>query len=57
MTSAFAIEAPIEPMLAKLAEAMPEGAFLFEPKSDGFRAIGFRGGDDVYIQSRDSGRA
>jgi len=57
MTSAFAIEAPIEPMLAKLAEAIPEGAFLFEPKSDGFRAIGFRGGDDVYIQSRDSGRA
>ena len=27
--------------------------FLFEPKWDGFRAIVFRGGDDVYIQSRD----
>jgi ATP-dependent DNA ligase len=53
MTSAFVIDAPIEPMLAKLAEAIPEGAFLFEPKWDGFRAIVFRGGADVYIQSRD----
>jgi ATP-dependent DNA ligase len=46
---------PIEPMLAKLAEEIPEGeGFLFEPKWDGFRAIVFRGGDDgVFIQSRD----
>ena len=49
-----AIAPPIEPMLAKLAEALPEsGAFLFEPKWDGFRAIVFRGDADVYIQSRD----
>jgi ATP-dependent DNA ligase len=43
-------------MLAKIAEEIPaEGAFLFEPKWDGFRAIVFRGrGDDVFIQSRDS---
>ena len=41
-------------MLAKLAESLPaDGAFLFEPKWDGFRAIVFRGGGDVYIQSRD----
>src|SRR2546430_3217248 len=41
-------------MLAKLAESLPDdGAFLFEPKWDGFRAIVFRGGSDVYIQSRD----
>jgi ATP-dependent DNA ligase len=41
-------------MLAKLAEELPpEGAFLYEPKWDGFRAIVFRGGSDVYIQSRD----
>ncbi len=40
-------------MLAKLADALPaQGAFLFEPKWDGFRAIVFRG-NDVYIQSRD----
>src|SRR6266568_2720378 len=50
----FPIAPPIEPMLAKLAEALPqEGTFLFEPKWDGFRAIVFRGASDVYIQSRD----
>src|SRR5213595_4107191 len=50
----FPIAPPIEPMLAKLAEALPEaGAFLFEPKWDGFRAIVFRSAADVYIQSRD----
>ncbi len=40
-------------MLAKLADALPTGDFLFEPKWDGFRAIVFRTRDDVYIQSRD----
>jgi ATP-dependent DNA ligase len=30
-----------------------DDGFLFEPKWDGFRAIVFRGGDDVFIQSRD----
>ncbi|HEX9215948.1 MAG TPA: ATP-dependent DNA ligase [Gemmatimonadales bacterium] len=41
-------------MLAKIAEEVPrDGDFLFEPKWDGFRAIVFRGKDDVYIQSRD----
>jgi ATP-dependent DNA ligase len=45
---------PIEPMLAKLSETLPPaGDFLYEPKWDGFRAIVFRGADDVYIQSRD----
>jgi len=46
---------PIEPMLAKLADELPPaGAWLYEPKWDGFRAIVFRGSDDLYIQSRDS---
>jgi ATP-dependent DNA ligase len=41
-------------MLAKLADSIPDDdGFLFEPKWDGFRAIVFRGKDDVYIQSRD----
>jgi ATP-dependent DNA ligase len=42
-------------MLAKLADALPEAAAsaLYEPKWDGFRAIVFRGGGEVYIQSRD----
>jgi ATP-dependent DNA ligase len=51
---AFPIAPPIEPMLAKLADDLPAaGAFLFEPKWDGFRAIVFRGTSDLFIQSRD----
>ena len=51
---AFPIEPPIEPMLSKLADGLPEGdQWLFEPKWDGFRAIVFRGGENVYTQSRD----
>ena len=50
----FAIAPPVEPMLAKLAEALPEGGgFLYEPKWDGFRAIVFRHQSDLFIQSRD----
>jgi ATP-dependent DNA ligase len=41
-------------MLAKLADDLPEGNYLYEPKWDGFRALVFRGGDQVFIQSRDS---
>ena len=44
---------PIEPMLAKIAEEVPDGPFLYEPKWDGFRAIVFRDGTNLYIQSRD----
>ena len=51
---AFAIDPPVEPMLAKLATEVPGGAgFLYEPKWDGFRAIVFRAAGEVYIQSRD----
>jgi len=50
----FPVAPPIEPMLAKLATAIPAGdTFLYEPKWDGFRAIVFRGGGEVFIQSRD----
>ncbi len=42
-------------MLATLSATIPPGGdFLFEPKWDGFRAIVFRGGSDLFIQSRDS---
>src|SRR5689334_7176902 len=41
-------------MLAKLADELPAGDYLYEPKWDGFRAIVFRSDDDVFIQSRDS---
>ena len=50
----YPIDPPIEPMLAKLATELPRGeGLLYEPKWDGFRAIVFRGGGEVYIQSRD----
>src|SRR5512138_3486305 len=45
---------PLEPMLAKLSTDIPTSpGWLFEPKWDGFRAIVFKDGDEVYIQSRD----
>jgi ATP-dependent DNA ligase len=50
----FAIAPPIPPMLAKAVPTLPTtGDYLYEPKWDGFRAIVFRGDDDVFIQSRD----
>jgi len=45
---------PIEPMLAKAVAHLPEdGDWLFEPKWDGFRALVFRDGDEMLLQSRD----
>src|SRR5262249_36684511 len=41
-------------MLAKRVSELPmAGAWIFEPKWDGFRALVFRDGDEVLIQSRD----
>ena len=41
-------------MLAKrVAELPEEGAWIFEPKWDGFRALIFRDQDEILIQSRD----
>jgi ATP-dependent DNA ligase len=51
---AFPIEPPIAPMLAKPTSAIPDGdGWRYEPKWDGFRAIAFRDGDELYLQSRD----
>ena len=48
------IEPPLEPMLAKPSNGLPDGdGWLFEPKWDGFRAIVFRDGDELLTQSRD----
>lgn len=44
---------PIKPMLAKLVRDIPDGDFLFEPKWDGFRALVFRDGESLHIQSRE----
>jgi ATP-dependent DNA ligase len=47
-------EPPVAPMLAKASSGLPDGeGWLFEPKWDGFRALVFRDGDEVLIQSRD----
>src|SRR5437763_13441855 len=41
-------------MLAKRVEELPPGdTWIFEPKWDGFRALVFRDGDEIMIQSRD----
>jgi len=51
---AYPIEPPIEPMLAKPTPELPTGdGWRYEPKWDGFRAIAFRDGADLYLQSRD----
>lgn len=48
------LKPPILPMLAKSAATLPPGEhWIFEPKWDGFRALIFRDGDDLFIQSRD----
>jgi ATP-dependent DNA ligase len=39
-------------MLAKLTRDLPEGAYLYEPKWDGFRCVVFRDGDEVELGSR-----
>jgi ATP-dependent DNA ligase len=50
----LAFDPPLEPMLAKASPTLPDGdGWLYEPKWDGFRAIVFRDGDEVLIQSRD----
>ncbi len=40
-------------MLCKLAHAIPDGDWLYEPKWDGFRALVFRDGDRIILQSRE----
>jgi ATP-dependent DNA ligase len=43
---------PVSPMLAKAARELPIGAYLYEPKWDGFRCLVFRDGDEVEMGSR-----
>jgi len=50
----FLIEPPVLPMLAKRVDAIPSAeGWSFEPKWDGFRAVVFRDGEELLIQSRD----
>ncbi|MCB7137608.1 ATP-dependent DNA ligase [Cellulosimicrobium marinum] len=50
---------PVLPMLAKSVPHVPEadavpGGYVYEPKWDGFRAIVYRDGDEVRIDSRNA---
>jgi ATP-dependent DNA ligase len=48
------VNPPVLPMLAKRVSELPAGGtWIFEPKWDGFRALVFRDGDEILIQSRD----
>jgi ATP-dependent DNA ligase len=47
------VPVPLDPMLAKKVDALPQGEWLYEPKWDGFRAIVLRDGDRWLLQSRD----
>jgi len=47
------LKPPFPPMEAKRVDKIPTGdGWLFEPKWDGFRAVVFRDGDEVAIQSK-----
>ena len=48
------VNPPVLPMLAKRVGELPSGEeWIFEPKWDGFRALVFRDGDEILLQSRD----
>ncbi|MFC8797967.1 ATP-dependent DNA ligase [Promicromonospora sp. NPDC057138] len=55
------VQPPVRPMLAKSVPSVPAQsdtavgpAYVYEPKWDGFRAIVYRDGDDVRIDSRNA---
>ncbi len=50
---ALPLKPPVAPQLARSAKAIPTGeGYAYEPKWDGFRALAFVDGADVYLQSR-----
>src|SRR3954468_14859793 len=50
---ALPLAPPVPPQLARSRAALPEGdGWAYEPKWDGFRAIAFVDGDEIYLQSR-----
>jgi ATP-dependent DNA ligase len=50
---ALPLTPPVPPQLARSARALPTGGgWAYEPKWDGFRAVAFVDGDDVFLQSR-----
>ncbi len=55
--ASVALDLPFRPPLAVMLAKpgpLPEGpGWIYEPKWDGFRALAFKSGDEVYLQSRD----
>jgi ATP-dependent DNA ligase len=50
---ALPLKPPVEPQLALSRKQLPEGeGWVYEPKYDGFRALAFVDGDEVFLQSR-----
>lgn len=50
---ALPLKPPLKPQLALPRKVLPEGNdWVYEPKYDGFRALAFVDGDDLYLQSR-----
>ena len=50
---ALPLRPPVLPQLARPRKSLPTGeGWAYEPKWDGFRALAFVDGDDVYLQSR-----
>jgi ATP-dependent DNA ligase len=48
------VQPPLDPMLARASDELPVGrGWQYEPKWDGFRALVFRDGHELLIQSRD----
>ena len=55
MANSLPLKPPVKPQLARSRKTLPEDEGLaYEPKYDGFRALVFVDGDDVYVQSRGS---
>ncbi len=50
---ALPLKPPVRPQLALSRKQLPEGGeWAYEPKYDGFRAVVFADGDEVFVQSR-----
>src|SRR6185312_15493173 len=50
---ALPLEPPVMPQLARSSGELPDGdGWLYEPKLDGFRAVVFVDGRDLFVQSR-----
>jgi ATP-dependent DNA ligase len=50
---ALPLKPPVKPQLALSRKELPEGdEWVYEPKYDGFRALAFVDGEDIYLQSR-----